>query len=67
MQILKYILLLIPFNVLAHPGHNELVIQAGTIDWFYALVWLLLAVAAAAAMRHLQRRHNRVNSRKTDD
>ena len=67
MQMLKYILLLIPFNVLAHPGHNELFVKASTKDWFYVLVWLLLAVVAVAGIRQLQRRHSRVSSRKADD
>lgn len=44
-QNLKFLLLVVPFNALAHPGHEDTVLQAGASGLTANLFWIALTAA----------------------
>ncbi|MBT8433374.1 MAG: hypothetical protein KJN95_01850 [Gammaproteobacteria bacterium] len=50
LKLIKYLLLLIPFNTLAHPGHDDIVTQSGLNDFASIVTGVVIALAVAAAM-----------------
>ena len=56
MKPIKYLLLLIPFNTLAHPGHDDIVTQSGVNDFANIVTGISITLAVAAAMVGLLRR-----------
>jgi len=56
MKPIKYLLLLIPFNTLAHPGHDDIVAQSGMNDFASIVTGISITLAVAAAMVALLRR-----------
>ena len=55
-QSIKYLLLLIPFNTLAHPGHDDIVTQSGVNDFASIVTGISITLAVAAAVVALLRR-----------
>lgn len=67
MQLFKYLLLLLPLDLLAHSGNHEPLIQTGARYWLYSMACLILLLLAVPAVRRIGYRRKRENSTILDD